>query len=112
MAGPTTPLPVYLTYAESVDLRKRVENAIADARDAFINCHVARDMKGTPIGGPDPRAADAEMVMIIARWLVRQDLDIASVAAFEAKIARLEAEVARLTGVASAPVAAVLPPPP
>lgn len=95
-------LPVHLTYAESVDLRKRLERAIEDARDSFINTHVVRDMKGTALSGPDPRTVDAEIAMILARMLGRLDLDVVGVAAWEAKLARLEAEVDKCCGVTKA----------
>jgi hypothetical protein len=92
-------LPVHLTYAESTDLRKRIERAIVDARDGFINTHLVRDAKGTPTNGPDPRTVDAEVALILARILGRLDLDVTGVAAWEAKLARLEAEVDRCCGV-------------
>lgn len=89
---PVRPLP--LTYAEGADLRSRIEHAISGAMSAFLDANVVRDTRGTPIGGPDPRAVQAETVLVLARWLARAGLDLVDARVFEEKLRRLEAELA------------------
>lgn len=95
---PTATVPVHLTpltYAESTDLTARIEHAIAGAQSAFIDARVTRDRRGTPIGGPDPRAVRAETVFILARVLARAGLDLVDAKVFEEKLCRLETELAQ-----------------
>jgi len=87
----TYPLP--LTYAESVDLRRRIEHAVDGAQAAFIAAHVTCDARGTPTSGPDPRAVFAETVFTLARMLARAGLDLTDARVPEAHLARLEAEL-------------------
>lgn len=89
----TSLYPPPLTYAESVDLRRRIEHAIDGAQAAFIAAHVACDARGTPINGPDPRAVFAETVFTLARMLARAGLDLTDARVPEAHLARLEAEL-------------------
>lgn len=82
-----------LTFRESQDLRQRLDNAISDVVGAFIARSVVKTPAGVPIHGPDPRSVSAETVLHLARYLMRQDMDLVDAAAFEDKIARLEAEL-------------------
>jgi hypothetical protein len=88
-------LPMPLTNAESVTLRKALDGAVDEAQRLFLATTVIVDpTNGTPLGGPDPRAVDAEVLLWLARRLARSGLDLVGAAAFEAKIAELEGALA------------------
>lgn len=93
-AAPPLPPPMPLTFAEGQTLRRLVEQALDRARDNFIAQTVIRSTTtGAPLGGPDPRAVDAEVHLILARYLARRGLDLVHSDVF-AKLGQLEAELA------------------
>jgi hypothetical protein len=82
-----------LTFAESQFLQKEIDHAIANVQALFLQTMVVRSDRGIPLGGPDPRAVEAEVLLALARRIARAGLDLTGAAAFEAKIASLEAQL-------------------
>lgn len=79
-------LPMPLTHAQSVELRRRIDQAITTAAEDF-----------TLRSGADRRAVAAELTMGLARTVASMGLDMVGAEAFRHKINQLEAELAKVT---------------
>lgn len=95
-----------LTYAESRALRRRLDAAIMEVEERFVRDTVITSPTGVPLGGPDPRAVNAELLLAVARYLARRGLDLISADVFERRIAALETELEAVT--AAAPIVQAL----